>query len=167
MSIAIVVAVAAPSAAETPYAWHVSGGYSAMRDMTDHLTFKAGWTAGTSVFINRWLAVAAEVDRQTARTPTFDGSDFHFTSQAFLAGFRGAGRLGVFTEFGQVLIGRVNSTGTIFGSSETTHHMAIQPGLGLDFALGRRWALRGEADARWLDTGREARIVAGMVYQIR
>lgn len=166
-ALVLVVVPGRTAAAETPYSWDAYAGYTAMRDTTDHLTFKHGWSLGTSVFINRWLSLAVDLDRQTARTPTFDGGAFTFASQAFLGGFRASGRLGVFTEFGQVLIGRVNSTGSVFGATDTTHHIAIQPGLGLDFALRARWSVRGEVDARFLDSGREARLVAALAYRIR
>jgi hypothetical protein len=138
-----------------------------MRDLTDHVTFKRGWMAGTSVFLNPWLSFAVEIDHQTATTPAFDGGTFSFASRSALAGFRATGRLGVLTEFGQVLIGRVDSSGTIFDQRDKTRHVAIQPGLGVDLAIRGRWSARGEVDARFLDSGREARLVAALVYRIR
>jgi hypothetical protein len=158
-----------PSAAVAQVrAVQVSAGYSAMRDTNDHLTFKAGWNAGASAAINNWLAFVADVDRQTTSVPTFDGGSFTLSSQALLGGFRASGRLGVFTEFGQILVGRVTSHGAVFGVTSTTHHTALQPGLGLDMVIPKhgRWAVRGTVDARFLDSGREALLGIGLVCRV-
>ena len=161
------LAVCGTAAAETLHAWEVSAGYTAMRDTNDHLTFKAGWSIATAVSINRWLALAVDLDRQTASVPTFDGGSFSFASRAALGGLRASGRIGVLKEFVQVLTGPVVAKGAVFGVTDTSHHTALQPGLGVDVALGRRWSARGQIDARFLDSGREARLGAGLVYRIR
>jgi outer membrane protein with beta-barrel domain len=144
--------------------WNIAAGYTALNDTTDHVTFPLGLSVGAAVSLGSWLAIAGEVDRQQKTQPTF-GSDITLTSTGVVAGLRAQTRIGALTEFVQVLAGGVTSTGTLFGGTTTSHHSAVQPGLGVDFALRPRWAARGEIDARWLDSGNEVRYVAALVYR--
>ncbi|HEY2151655.1 MAG TPA: outer membrane beta-barrel protein [Vicinamibacterales bacterium] len=144
--------------------WQLSGGYSFMieSDVTGKETFPAGWNVSGAVRLTSWLSIAADADGHYKTIPTF-GSDIRLTSHALTGGLRASARLGKLTEFGQLLAGVVQSTGTAFGSSDTTRHTVIQPGLGFDYPSGARWAVRGELDVRFLSTGQEIRIVAGVV----
>jgi hypothetical protein len=156
--------VAAAQPAQAPARWEVSAGYTFMResDITDTINFPAGWVAGAAVRVNHWLSIAADVDGQYKTIPSF-GSDLYLTSHALTAGLRASARLGRFTEFGQVLGGIVQSTGTAFGATDTTTRAAVQPGLGLDYPLSANWAVRGELDVRFISTGQEIRAAAGIV----
>lgn len=154
-----------PAAAQTPRPWQVSAGYSFMRVPNENLNFTVGWDVGTSVLLWRWLSIAADVDGHVSTIPSL-GSDIKLTSHGFTAGARASARLGAFTEFGEALVGTVRSTGTLFGTTETTSHAVLQTGVGLDYPVSSRWAVRGELAARWLTTGHELRGVVGLVYNI-
>jgi hypothetical protein len=153
------------ASAQPAHAWAVSIGYAPLHDGTDHVTFPAGVSIGGSMALRPWLAVVADVDHQRKTLPSFF-SDITLTSTGVMAGARASSRIGAFTEFVQVMAGGVSSTGTLFGTTDTTNHVAVQPGIGLDYALGTRWAARGELDIRWLSTGNELRYVAALVYRL-
>ena len=131
-------------------------------DITDKVTFPAGWAVSAAAPLTRWLSVAADVDGQYKTIPSF-GSDVRLTSHAVTAGLRASARLGRFTEFGQVLGGIVQSTGTAFGATAARVFASVQPGLGLDYPLSANWAVRGEIDVRFISTGQEFRVAAGIL----
>jgi hypothetical protein len=106
--------------------------------------------------------VAVDIDGQY-KTIAAIGSDVNLSSHAVTGGARASARLGRFVEFGQVLAGVVQSTGTLFGATETTRHAVLQPGAGLDYPLNERWAIRGELDVRFIVTGHELRVATGIV----
>jgi hypothetical protein len=148
--------------------WQVSAGYTFMResDVTDKINFPAGWVAGAAVRVNHWLSVAGDVDGQYKTIP-FIGSDTHLTSHAFSGGLRASAAIGRFVEYGQVLAGVVQSTGTAFGTTDTTTQAILQPGLGLDYPLTAKWAIRGALDVRFISTGQEIRATTGIVRAFR
>src|SRR5437588_557297 len=74
---------------------------------------------------------------------------------------------GHFVEFGQLLAGVIQTSGTVFGSTDTMRHGMLQPGAGLDYPLNRKWAIRGEVDARFISTGQQIRVAAGIVRRFR
>jgi hypothetical protein len=163
---ALLFFAAVPSARAQPvHTWQASAGYSALRVPNDNVNFTAGWDASTSVLLTRWLSIVADVDGHSSKIPSF-GTDITLTSHGFSAGARASAKLGAFTEFGQVLVGGVRSTGTVFATADTTSHFIFQPGIGLDYPLSPRWAARAELDARWLATGQQIRGVAALVYWI-
>jgi hypothetical protein len=159
------LAAAPPAIAQSTRTWQLSAGYSALRVPNDNVTFAAGWAIGSSVLLNRWLSLAVDVDGQLSTIPSF-GTDIRLTSHAVAAGARASGRLGPFTEFGEMLVGNVRSTGTLFATTDTTNHVMFQPGIGLDYPVSFKWAVRGELDARWLQTGQQIRGVVGLVYRL-
>lgn len=144
----------------------IAAGYTSMTDVTDHLTFPLGWFIGAAAHLTPWLSVAGDVDGQY-KTIRFIDSDIHLSSYALTAGVRASGQLGRFTEFAQVLAGGVQSRGTLFGSTETKWHAVLQPGVGLDYPLNQRWAIRGQFDVRFMSSGHELRTAAGVVRNFR
>ena len=144
----------------------IVAGYTSMTDVTDHVTFPAGWFIGAAARLNSWLSVAIDVDGQY-KTIRFIDSDIHLASYAPTAGVRASGQLGKFVEFVQVLAGGVRSRGTLFGSTEVKWHGVLQPGAGVDYPLNERWAIRGEFDARIMSSGHELRIATGIVRRFR
>jgi hypothetical protein len=154
-----------PEAPPAPQ-WQAFAGYAWLDDVTDKVTFPAGWALGVAGRLNTWLSVAGDSDGQYETIPSI-GSSVQLTSRTVTGGPRVSARLGRFVEFGQVLGGVVWSTGTLFGSTETTRHAVLQPGVGLDYPLSRRWAVRGEIDVRFLVTGHELRVAAGIVRAFR
>jgi hypothetical protein len=164
----VLLALTAPrlSAAQSPARWQVFAGYAPLNDVTDRVSYPAGWVVSVAGHLKAWLSVAGDVDGQYDTIPSI-GSDFHLASHTVTVGPRASARLGRFVEFGQVLAGVIQSTNTVFGSTETTRHAVVQPGVGLDYPLSRKWAVRGELDARFINTGQEIRVVAGLVYVFR
>jgi hypothetical protein len=162
----LALAVARTSAAQTVDRRQIVAGYTSMSDVTDHVTFPLGWFAGAAAHLNPWLSVVADVDGQYKTIPFID-TDIHLTSYSATAGARASTPLGRFVEFGQVLAGVVVSRGTLFGSTATTKHAVIQPGVGVDYPVSRRWAIRGELDMRFLSSGHELRAATGVVRTFR
>jgi hypothetical protein len=160
--------IASAQIAPNPARWQVFGGYSLMAesDVSDKLTFPAGWAIAAAAPLNRWLSLAVDVDGQYDTIPSF-GSDIQLASHAFTGGLRASARLGPFVEFGHFLVGAVRSTGSAFGATDTTSQFAMQPGGGFDFCLGPTWAIRGELDVRFMSTGQEIRFVTGLVRSFR
>jgi Outer membrane protein beta-barrel domain len=144
----------------------IVAGYTSMIDVTDHVTFPAGWFIGAAARLNSWLSVAIDVDGQY-KTIRFIDSDIHLASYAPTAGVRASGQLGKLVEFVQVLAGGVRSRGTLFGSTEVKWHGVLQPGAGVDYPLNERWAIRGEFDARIMSSGHELRFATGVVRTFR
>jgi hypothetical protein len=162
----LALALARTSAAQTVERRQIFAGYTSMSDVTDHVMFPLGWFAGAAAHLNPWLSVVADVDGQY-KTITFIDTDIHLNSHSATAGARASAPLGRFVEFGQVLAGVVVSRGTLFGSTATTKHAVIQPGVGVDYPLSWRWAIRGELDMRFLSSGHELRAAIGLVRAVR
>ena len=164
-----------PRLARAQAAVEVSGGYSLAHDSRDIVLLPAGWAAGAAIGLTRVpvFSLVADVSGQYA-TITLVDADVRLSVHTLMGGVRASGRLGVFTEFGQVLVGVVRTSGSAFGSTETARSFGIQPGVGLDYPLARAWAARGELDIRLIgdqpnanNSGYELRFVAGLVYHVR
>ena len=146
--------------------WEAWAGYSWLRDTTDRVTFPAGWTLGGGRSLTSWLSVVGELDGQRKTIPSI-GSNIVLTSNGFTIGARASARVGPFTEFAQLSSGVVREGGDAFGASSASTFVVIQPGLGLDYPLGKRWAARGEGEVRRIRTGQQLRGVAALVYTRR
>jgi hypothetical protein len=164
--VALTLGIPATVTAQHVQERQIVAGYTSMTDVTDHLTFPAGWFVGAAARLNSWLSVAIDVDGQY-KTIQFIDSDIHLASYAPTAGVRASGQLGKFVEFAQLLGGGVQSRGTLFGSTEVKWHAVLQPGAGVDYVLDERWAIRGEFDARIMSSGHELRVAAGIVRSFR
>ena len=153
-------------AAQAPPRWQLFAGYATLNDVTDHVTFPAGWAVSAAVHLTEWLSVAGDVDGHYKTIPAI-GSDLRLTSHTVTGGLRAAARLGRFTEFAQLLLGVAQVTGTLFGSTETTRRRVVQPGVGLDYPLRGGWAVRGQLDLRVIAPGHEYRVTTGIVRAFR
>lgn len=162
----VTLGVARTAAAQHPEERQIAAGYTFMTDVTDHLTFPVGWFVGAAAHLNPWLSVVVDVDGQY-KTIRFIDSEIRLASYAPTAGVRASGQLGKFVEFVQLLAGGVQSRGTLFGSTDVKWHTVLQPGAGVDYPLGERWAVRGAFDARFLSSGHELRVATGFVRIFR
>jgi len=124
-------------------AWDLAGGYSYLHDPPDAIDFPAGWIASASVGLTPWLAAAADVSGHAASELAID-----FSTLAVLGGVRASARIGRFTEFAQFLAGPVRAKSTVVGITAIEHDAAVQPGGGVDYPLGSRWAARVQFDFR-------------------
>ncbi|HEX4348698.1 MAG TPA: outer membrane beta-barrel protein [Vicinamibacterales bacterium] len=163
-ALCLLAATARPARAQE-HAWEASLGYSALHDASDHANFPLGFSVSGALPLNEWLSAVGDIDHQRKTLKLFDGSPGSLTSTGFLAGVRASSTRGSFTEFVQALAGGVTSAGTVFGTTDTTHHFAVQPAIGLDVRISDLWAIRGELDARWLSQGNEVRYVAALVFK--
>jgi hypothetical protein len=162
----VCLAIPGGAAAQQPFPWQIAAGYTSMFDVTDHVTFPSGWFVGAATDLTPWLSAVIELDGQY-KTITFAANDIRLSSYGAAGGVRASGQLGRFVEFGQVLAGLVQSRGTLFGNTQTTRHLGVQPGVGLDYPIAARWAIRGELDLRIAASGHEVRAATGLVRSFR
>jgi hypothetical protein len=159
--VAIVMSVAAciphPLGAQAPRL-EVSAGYAVMRDNVADLSFPRGWLASAAVGVYDWLSVVVEV-ASSNKVLTAAGGDLHFRVLSAMAGAKASRRSGRLTEFGQFLVGSVNGRAHAFDVSSSHTMLAIQAGVGLDYAMTRRLGARLQVDGRRTgssDTGIQA-----------
>jgi hypothetical protein len=159
-----------PAAAQT---FEISGGYALARDARDQVTLPAGWMAGAAIGLTPAFSVVADASGQYTTVALFTG-DVSLRVHTVMGGARAAARLGRLTEFGQVLIGVVRTSGSAFGATTTGQSLGVQPGIGIDYPLGGRWAARAQLDVRLIrrqadatNGGLQYRFVAGLVRRFR
>jgi hypothetical protein len=159
-----------PAAAQSV---EVSGGYSLARDPRDEVTLSAGWMAGAAFPVTAVFSAVGDASGQYA-TIALAGTDATLSMHALLGGIRASGRIGVLTEFGQLLAGVVRASGSAFGSTSAANSFAVQPGVGVDYPLGPAWAVRAQFDVRLIRSqpdatngGSQYRFVAALVYRSR
>ena len=155
----------ARSALAQDHPWEAAAGYTALHDATDHVNYPLGFVVSGAIPLSTWLSAVADVDHQKKHEQFVDGSDVTLTATGVLAGVRAQSTRGSFTEFVQALAGGVSYAGTVFGTTATARHFAVQPGIGIDYAVAGPWAVRGALDARWLTHGNEVRYVVALVFR--
>lgn len=158
--------------AQSPATLAVSAGYAVVRDPTSDLNFPIGWTVGAAGAINTWLSAVAELGDHHKTTATAAG-DLRFGVRTFMAGGKASTRIGKAIEFGQLLVGAVQGTGTGFGVRSSSTRLAAQVGGGVDYPLTTRLAVRGEIDFRVIKGagsgsghGRQFRGLTAIVYRV-
>lgn len=176
---ALVLGCAVPAAGQSrPASTEVFAGYSYLRDPGSSIlaatasddSFPLGWTASVAHRLWPSLSVVGEVAGHYKRKTTLD-EDVTLSFHAFLGGPRLSAQLGRVTQFVQVLAGAVHGRGSAFGTTVTVTDLSMQPGGGIDYALGRRVAARLQLDYRWIRGagGRNAasqfRAAAGVVIR--
>src|SRR4051812_23913995 len=112
--LALFCLLASPAAAQT--AVEVSGGYALAHDSRDIVLLPIGWAAGAAVGLTPVFSVVADFSGQYATIPLVD-AQVDLSVHTLMGGVRASGRIGVFTEFGQLLVGVVRASGSAFGSS--------------------------------------------------
>jgi hypothetical protein len=157
-----------PAAAQSV---EISGGYSLAYDPRDEVTLNKGWMAGVAIPVTSIFSVVADASGQHATLALAD-TDATLSMLAILGGMRASARIGVLTEFAQILAGVARASGSAFGSTTAAQSLAIQPGVGVDYPLTPAWAIRAQFDARLIrsqpDAGNGAaqyRFVAALVYR--
>jgi len=163
---AISLAAARPALAQTRSARDLFGAYAYVRDYTEDLALPAGWVAGGSTGLNRWLSIVAEAGG-SHRTVWLVGGDVSISQYSVMAGARASLAIGRFVEFVQLVFGPVHARGNAFGIDTRDTHVAGQGGIGLDLALNQKLAVRVQLDVRELRTSHQFRTIAGIVYASR
>ena len=165
--IVLLLLLAPPSAAAQDV--EIAGGYSLARDPRDAVTLPAGWMAGAAFDLSHIVSVVADASGQYKTVELFDTSA-RLRVHTLMGGVRAAVGVGKLREFGQVLAGVVQTSGSAFGATTTYRALGIQPGVGIDYPLTRRWAARAELDIRLIASqpdaqngGHQYRLVAGLV----
>jgi hypothetical protein len=142
----------------------VFGGYAYLRDPGSSVltategddSFPLGWSAGVAQPVWRAVAVVGEVSGQYKTHTTLDG-DVKLSFYGLMAGPRASATIGRAGEFAQVLAGAVHAQGSGFGTTVSVTAFSVQPGGGVDWALGSRFAARLELDYRWIQGSQEGR----------
>lgn len=165
-AIVLCLVCARAASAQTRERWDVFGGYAYVRDAPDDLSFPIGWAAGASARLNRWLSIVADAGG-SYKPLTLVGGDGRITSHSFMAGGRASVSIGKAVEFVHIVAGPVHTRGTAFGLASSDTHLAVQGGIGLDVPLSASLAGRLQLDGRFLKTGHEIRVVAGIVFARR
>jgi Outer membrane protein beta-barrel domain len=155
-----------PAAAQT---LEITGGYSLARDSRDQVTLPAGWMAGAAIGLTPAFSLVADVSGQYKTVALFTG-DAKLRVHTVMGGVRAAARVGQLTEFGQVLIGVVRTSGSAFGETTSGQSLGVQPGIGVDYPRATRWAARAQFDVRLIQRqadatngGLQYRFVVGLV----
>jgi hypothetical protein len=163
----------APASASAQVPLEVFGGYSAARDPRDQVTLPAGWVAGVAVGLTPVVAVVGDVSGQY-RTLSLVNAEVRLSTHTLMGGLRASARVGRLTEFGQIVAGAVRASASAFGATATGVSIAIQPGVGVDWPLTRRWAARAQIDVRFMgrqldasNGGYQYRFATGLVYRVR
>lgn len=167
----VVLLALVPRHASAQVPLEISGGYSLAHDPRDEVTLPGGWMAGTAVGLTSLLSVVADVSGQH-RTIALLGDDARLAVLSLTGGVRASASVGRLTEFGQIVAGAVRTSGSAFGSTAIRHSASVQPGIGVDYPLTRRWAARAQIDVRLMRSqpdaqngGLQYRFVAGLVYR--
>jgi hypothetical protein len=155
------------AAAQTGF--ELSGGYAIARDARDEVTLPAGWVAGAARHFTPLLSIVADVSGQYKTIPLLN-TDARLSVHTVMGGLRAGSRIGRLTEFGQVLVGVVRTSGSAFGATMTGRSVGVQPGVGVDYPLTDRIAARAELDVRLIrrqadatNGGLQYRFVAALV----
>jgi hypothetical protein len=145
--------------------WEWFAGYAVARESRDAVTLPVGWDVAIArTMAANWLLAVADASGSYKSEPVFGGT-LRLRSHALLGGVRVRARIGPLIEFGQVLGGVVHNRGSVFGVVNSETHPAVQPGVGLDYPMGRGVAIRGEIDARFTSVEHEWRFGVGVVIR--
>src|SRR4051812_17744807 len=106
----------APPPAHAQTAFEISGGYAIARDPRDAVTLPAGWMAGAALSLSTAFSAVVDLSGQYKTVALFD-SDARLSTHTAMAGVRASGRIGVMTEFAQVLAGVMRANGSAFGAT--------------------------------------------------
>jgi opacity protein-like surface antigen len=164
------LSMVAPASAQRR--WEVSAAYDFTRDWTGDVNYAAGWTVGSAVDVNSWLSAVAEAGASYKNIPV-TGSDIRLRLYPFFGGARVRRSTHRVTEFAQLEGGAARTSGSAFGTTDTSTHAAVQLGGGADYALTPRLSLRGEIDFRvvfgeqQVDSQHHGRFLVGIAYAIR
>jgi hypothetical protein len=172
-AIVSLVVLCSASAAAQERGVEVFGGYTFVHDAKNDISLPSGWIGGGSLQLFDWLTAVADVSG-SYRTEDLFGAQVRMRAYGVFGGGRLSARLGRVTEFAQLLAGVVRGSGTAFGFTDTTNAFALQPGIGIDYPVTRRFAGRGQLDVRFIrnqpngnEAGYEYRFSAALVYRIR
>ena len=154
-------------------ALEISGGYSLAHDPRDRVTLPSGWMAGAAIGLTPAFSLVADASGQYKTIDLFI-DNARLRVHTVMGGGRAAARVGRLTEFGQVLIGVVRTSGSAFGVTTTGQSLGVQPGIGVDYPRDAPWAARAQLDVRLIrpqadasNGGLQYRFVAALTRRFR
>jgi hypothetical protein len=175
--IAVLFVVAPRSAAAQEPRIEVGVGAAVVRDSKNSVNLR-GWSVEAAARIRPGVSIVVE-GSSTWRTQSYYAGDFEIdrlrlSVNSVMAGARLSAKVWKVREFGQVMAGRLSASGSDASAPQLTPHFVVQPGLGLEFALVSRLALRIEIDARYIgvdhrgnQNGVQFRLASGFAYALR
>lgn len=126
----------------------LSAGYGALHDTGSHKTLPAAWLASAGLRIAPGVSAVAEMDGGYGTARVAD-VDVNYRSHGLLAGIRAEFARGrAAAPFVQALVGGVCHCGTTVSNGRTAIGFAAQIGGGVDVAIARNLAIRGQVDVR-------------------
>lgn len=158
---------AAPAVAQSssePGRIELGAAWSALRDAGSDETLVTGWVASAGLRAQRSLWVIGEAGGHYKTL----ANDHEVRVHAFMGGLRFAPAASASVRpFAQVLVGVACYCGSDVDAGKAGRSLAIQPGVGLDFAAHRRVAFRVQADYRTVRDSdasvSQYRVAAGLV----
>ena len=151
LGLMLLMAVAAPAAAQDGPRFDVSGGYSWLRETQADQTFH-GWLASSVVYVNPWLGILGEVGQNYKSLDPEPGLEIRFNELSYMGGVRLCGYESAIAAYIQVAAGGVRSHTSISDATVSEDlsvtKFALQPGAGLDIYFGRHVGVRFGGDYR-------------------
>lgn len=169
--VVMVLCVAASASAQQNPKADLSVSYSALNDAEMDETFTTGWAASVAGYLTPWFSLVGEVGGHY-KTFTESGVDVDVKFHSLLGGVRLGARGSRAMLFAQVLAGGTRGTAGVsvgtLSESESVQRFTIQPGIGVDVALGSRVGIRLQGDYRSVQDGSkwfaQYRGAAGLVF---
>ena len=149
--------------------WYdIAGGYSYLHDQDISENLSKGWVVSVGGRVMKWLDAVGEVGGNH-KTLSIPGDPPKIRVLTLMGGPRLTGpgyrRL---TPFGQVLVGAAWARTSVLGAGDSVRDFAYQPGVGVDWNLVPRVAVRLEGDYRIVraegSNSKEPRFVAAAVF---
>ena len=121
----------------------VFGGYAALWDQTDSITFPLGWIASIGGHLNDSVAMVGEVGGNYKKASAFGVNAATASIHTFAGGPQFLGRAGTVTTFGQILGGVAVGSKSLFGYSlPSSTGLALLPGFGVDVPVAHNLGMR-------------------------
>jgi hypothetical protein len=166
-----------PAAAQEEPGIEIGGGAAVLRDTKNTVNLR-GWYLEAAAKVRPGVSVVVE-GSSTWRTQPLYAGDFEVARltlrvNSVMAGARLSTHVWKAREVAQILAGRLSATGSNASAPDPTPHWVIQPGIGLEFPLMSRLALRIQLDGRFIgadgrgnENGVQFRLASGVVYALR
>jgi len=158
--------VATPVAAQEKTG-DVAFGYSVLHDSDAEETLPMGWLVAGGMNLGSNFALVGEAGGNYKSKDVL-GSDLDMSVHSFLGGIRVQDRRAKVMPFGQFQAGVAHGSVSFLGESESSNNFALQPGGGVDIALGSSMGARVQADYRMIradgGTVNEFRFGFGLVF---
>jgi hypothetical protein len=162
----LLLALTTPAAAQGR-GGDVAVGVGILHDSDLEETFPTGWLFAATGNVTSMLGIVGEVGGNY-KTVDVLGTDLNLRVHSFLGGLRFMNRTEKAVPFAQFLVGAVNGQASVLGASDSSTHLAFQPGGGVDIMMSEKIGIRLQGDYRIIksdgDTSSEFRFAVGAVF---